>query len=382
MSRALTLTALLPLLLAACVEEATPSDPDALGGFRVQIVDDNELGSVPYEFPSTFTPVSISVEALRAGGGLKDDYDGTLQVRVVPGEVDESTRFVRLENGRNDSHEIQLRYSFGNTRIWVEEVGLDQRNECRDGFDNDGNGRLDFPGDPGCFAEDDPSEGGATYVTGVSNGIDFDLVDIRNVQFNPVDPAGVSPLLGEEVVIERGELLVTNVTAFGFFVTDLEETEGYDSIFLFNFSFPDGVELGDRVLWFSGGVDEFQQDTQLSFPSWEIDPDYSLSREHRRALAQCETVADPSVLQPDIPVLTAATLADTRRSSRTNRRSCASKTSGSRTRTWTATSTRAPTSPASKKRPVAAPVRTPTSAPSSRASPCVTSSAVTSTAPP
>lgn len=291
-----------------CTETVEPPPEEALAGFEVTLVDASELGVAPYDFPASFTPVTISVEALLADGGLKRDYVGTVQVRVVPGEIADHTRLLSLTDGVNPAHEIQLRYSFAEARIWVEEVGLDQHDECRDGFDNDGNGRIDYPGDPGCFGLEDPSEGGATYLTGLSEAIDFSPVDIRNVQFNPEDARGGSPLLGEEVVVERGELLVTNVTFNGLFVTDLAETEGYDSIFLFNFNYPEGVRLGDRLLWFSGGVDEFVGGTQLTFPSWEVDQDYELTDAVREQLARCETIQDDDVLQVEPYVLSAADL--------------------------------------------------------------------------
>lgn len=297
-------------LLWGCVESSEPLDPEALAGFNVHVVDATAFGTPPYRFPSSFQPMTLRVEALQADGLIKDDYVGWVQVQVVPGEVADSTRLLRLEGGVNESHEIQVRYAFGDTRIWVEEVGLDQQDECRDGFDNDGNGRLDWPGDPGCFGPEDPSESGATYVTGLSPAVPFNPVDINNVQFNPDDPAGTSPLLGEEVKIERGELVVTNVSITGFFLTDLAEDLGFNSIFIFNFSFPEGVRVGQRMLEVSGGVDEFQQGTQLTFPSWTIDPDYELPDSEREILARCEQSSDPDVLQVEPVVLSSADLND------------------------------------------------------------------------
>jgi hypothetical protein len=298
------------LFMLGCTETVEPPDRNDLTGLRVEITDDTSLGEAPYEFPGVYTPVTIAVDALRADGSLKSDYSGTVQVRIVPGQVQESTRFLHLSDGTNEGHVIQLRYAFGPVRIWVEEVGIDQIDECHDGFDNDGNGLVDFPGDPGCFAPDDPSEGGATYVTGLSDEIPFNSLDIRNVQFNPEDPTSESPIRGEEVVVERGSLLVTNVAATGFYVTDLDESSGYDSIFLYSFSFPEGVQLGDRLLWFSGGVDEFQGGTQLTFPIWELDETYELSNADRATMARCELSDREGVLQVEPVTLGAADLQD------------------------------------------------------------------------
>lgn len=312
LSAPLLLAGLSALLVAACVEEGAPGrDPNALTGFAIELVDTQALGESPFEFPSTFTPVTIAVEALRADGTRKSDYEGTVQVRVVPGEVSDATRFLRLSGGINEAQEIEIRFAFGEARIWVEEVGIDQSNECRDGFDNDRNGLLDYPGDPGCFAPEDPSEGTASYVTGITDPILFRAISVRNVQYNPDDEAGESPLLGEEViVIGRGELIVTNVTFNGFYITDAQETEGYDSIFLFNFNFPDGVRIGDKMRWVSGGVAEFQSATQLTFPDWEHDPSYPIRDEDRAQMSLCETPDNPDISVVEPALLTPADLAD------------------------------------------------------------------------
>ena len=156
-------TTTLPIVLLSilsalgCVEEAPFVDPDALAGFRVVVVDDSALsGSTPYEFPAQYADLHISVEALYADGARKTDYNGTVQISIVPGQIDESTQYVRLSNGINSDHTISIRFAFGDVRIWAEEVGLSEVDQCRDGFDNDGNGLLDYPGDPGCFAREDP----------------------------------------------------------------------------------------------------------------------------------------------------------------------------------------------------------------------------------
>src|SRR5690606_24412997 len=53
-----------------------------------------------------------------------------------------------------------------------------QRTECGDGADNNGDGKIDFPDDPGCESRDDDSE--ETVCPGpmcpaCSNGIDDDM---------------------------------------------------------------------------------------------------------------------------------------------------------------------------------------------------------------
>jgi hypothetical protein len=45
---------------------------------------------------------------------------------------------------------------------------------CSDGLDDDGDGRADFPGDPGCESPDDPSELDPLEPRACSDGIDND----------------------------------------------------------------------------------------------------------------------------------------------------------------------------------------------------------------
>ncbi len=46
--------------------------------------------------------------------------------------------------------------------------------ECADGLDNDGDGRADFPADPGCESELDPREQPLATPRACSNGVDDD----------------------------------------------------------------------------------------------------------------------------------------------------------------------------------------------------------------
>ena len=46
--------------------------------------------------------------------------------------------------------------------------------ECGDGVDNDGDGRVDFPEDPGCVTAEDPSELDPLHLPQYADGIDND----------------------------------------------------------------------------------------------------------------------------------------------------------------------------------------------------------------
>lgn len=44
----------------------------------------------------------------------------------------------------------------------------------------------------------------------------------------------------------------------------------FGSIFIFNFSYPEGLNVGDRLYTLGGSVQEFTSTTQLTFPSWTV----------------------------------------------------------------------------------------------------------------
>jgi uncharacterized repeat protein (TIGR01451 family) len=59
--------------------------------------------------------------------------------------------------------------------------------QCRDGIDNDNDGRVDFPADPGCTGPDDNTEGGDPACSDRIDNDNDGLVDF------PLDPGCVSP---------------------------------------------------------------------------------------------------------------------------------------------------------------------------------------------
>ncbi|MBN1946621.1 MAG: hypothetical protein JW797_13185 [Bradymonadales bacterium] len=303
------MAALTGWLAAGCTEQAPELDPNALAAIRLTLLDISALGDgPPYPTTSQWVTVTVGVEALHLDGTLKEDYNGTLQASIIPGRVDPATIFVVLQNGVNTGHQLRFRFAFGEARIWMEEVGEAQAAECRNGFDDDGNGLIDFPADPGCFGLEDPSEGTASYVTGISDPLVFQPLDIHTVQYNPDEATGGSPVEGQEAFIERGSLIVNNVTADGFFVTDVDEDRGHDSVFVYNFNYPEGLLPGFKLSWVSGGVAEFQGCTQLTHPSWEIDSSYQLSVEDLVHFSRCEAVDNPDVLEVIPTLVTGANL--------------------------------------------------------------------------
>src|SRR5205814_1073252 len=44
----------------------------------------------------------------------------------------------------------------------------------------------------------------------------------------------------------------------------------FGSIFIYNYSFPDGLDEGDLLFTIAGAAQEFTSTTQFTFPSWTI----------------------------------------------------------------------------------------------------------------
>ena len=264
--------------LGACLggyNTSTDWKPPELKAFSVVLSEgsNQEIGSPtnPIAFSSEPVSFSLDVEAIGRDGNRLEEYEGWLLVRSVPGEITEDTKLIHMQNGFVSGQNISITYGYGSTSIWVEDAGYGPDDECNDGLDNDNNGYIDYPADHGCTGESDRSEGGGTYVTGVGPVITFAEPTIRDVQYNP-DPQmnGVeSPLMLRDVTLQTGILVVTNVVINGFYVTDLADT-AFNSLFVFNFNYPENLIVGDRLCYVSGGVQEHVGMTQLVFPSWQV----------------------------------------------------------------------------------------------------------------
>ncbi len=213
-------------------------------------------------------------------------FSGTLHVDVTPGFVTPSTRYFQMTDGKADGVEVCINRTTGPTHIWVEEDGVDPKpddvkyGQCNDGLDNDKNGKIDLA-DPGCLGIFDNREAPASLASGATDTMHFDNPTVRQIQLT--DKVQTSPMRGQPVRVDTGQLVVTNVIDTGFYITDMgfkENDRPYNSIFLFTFSAPIGVQINDLVCWFSGTVDEHAGQTQLTFPSYythpQSDPEFDL----------------------------------------------------------------------------------------------------------
>lgn len=127
-----------------------------------------------------------------------------------------------------------------------------------------------------------------TYSAGVAGPIHFVEPNLADV--NRSDSLITSPFQEEFVEVKRGNMVVTGVRIDGFYVTDTCPIRGYESdgqetcteeeraqppefnhLFVFNFSRPEDLFPGDRLITVSGPMTEFNGLSELGFPLWEVD---------------------------------------------------------------------------------------------------------------
>jgi len=227
---------------------------------------------------------TFTVDVRTPSGEPDPTFNGVVRLSSRPGAIskvlgeDAFGRNLRLVNGKGVGS-VELTAVYGPSRLWVEDLGYlpakpGTKPLCSNGRDDNGDGLVDFPADPGCAFADDETEDGGTYAASASNAVQYELPKISDVQGN--GPASPYPFEGIEISASAPqELIVTRVASDGFYVTDLNAKEmanGYNHIFAFNFSTPAKMRVCDRVTFLSGTINEFFGFTELSFPSFQLDP--------------------------------------------------------------------------------------------------------------
>jgi hypothetical protein len=289
--------------LAGCTESLPVV---ATGSFRVRVtqIDGKDPPTFDAPLPANsgdrLEQWEFAAEALDARGALDTAFAGYARMSVVPGsgyEVQgaiEGGRNVKFTAGRA-AGSAGVTSMFGVTRLWLTDVGYEPAPigvvpACSNGVDDDGDVLVDFPNDPGCAFANDMSETEGSLRTGVSQPIYYARPTIADVQGRGT----ATPYAAVAVDIEAKEphvLVVTRVASDGFYVTDLADlATGWASIFAFNFNTPHGMRICDRLTVLSGTASEFFGFTELSFPSWELDPYFE---------GESCPVPEPAVLAPE-----------------------------------------------------------------------------------
>ncbi|PTL77413.1 hypothetical protein [Vitiosangium sp. GDMCC 1.1324] len=269
-----------------------------------------------YIVPNGQVELVVDVTALDKSGKALD-FNGPVAFKVVPGDIADDNytyTWTTLAKGRGIG-KLRAQHVYGEVRVWA----LDEPVEPRYVDGGIAGNVNQLPVEPGS----------RTYAAGTSATLFFQEPTLAAVQQPQGYENRYSPFTGQFVTIGRAPesgsvqyqncpdidlngdgkvdpqpakpvtLLVTGTDPSGFFVTDLtscpipEDTSSaaqvnvpepsgylpgtYGSMFVYNYSFPEGLNAGDLLWTLSGSLQEFTSTTQLTFPSWTV-------REHVREL--------------------------------------------------------------------------------------------------
>jgi hypothetical protein len=273
----------------SCTVEGT--EVSATQTFRVRVlsVDGSELplqsAPLPVNIGERDEEWQVSIEAVGPDGNPVP-FDGYVRFSVKPGAVsavesstgERSGRNLRLVGGKADAR-VLVTAMHGPARLWVEDMGYvpapeGQTPACSNGVndDPDEDPFTDFPNDPGCAYADDDTETSGTFAAGVSQEIFYQYPSLRDLQgVGSKTPFSYEAL--QVLATDPNEVIVTRLARDGFYVTDIgDPTQEFNHLFVFSFSTPANMRVCDRVTFLSGTVVEFFGFTELTFPSFRVDP--------------------------------------------------------------------------------------------------------------
>lgn len=276
------------------------------GGQSAVPADQRGTTSCPYVMPRGEIEIDLTATALDAAGAALTSFAGPVSFRVVPGDLtgDYPNRWALSQAGIATGT-VKVAHVFGEVRVWAEDAPP----------------QLIFAdgGVGGSIAALPQEPVQRTYATGLSLPVVFEDPTIAKVQIPDGFDNRSSPLVGQFLTVGKNSedgtqllrhscandserdgqpafMVVTGTDPQGFFVTDLNscrlkedtvdpstgstavrvpEPSGflpgtYGSMFVYNYSFPEGLDQGDLLFTLSGAVQEFASTTQLVFPAWSI----------------------------------------------------------------------------------------------------------------
>ncbi len=286
--------------LAAAVAPACGSDSSHVGQGKKMVVTitkgDTGSNAHPLEINlGSARDFTINVQAQLPDGSIDTSFNGYVSITCEPGTIQDLTvRNVQLKNGQIDGVVVPIIDAFGDAHIWATDIGYEPAApnrvpppQCSDGKDNNGNGLVDYPADPGCYAPVDDTESGGSFAAGVSEAIHYTLPRVELVR--GYDPAAngngnATAFPHQQISIDTGwrggnnydfSTIVIGLTAAGFYVQDLQTDEhpanGYAGLYAYNFSTPSFMRVCDRVQLLSGTASDFYGYTELNYPTWQIE---------------------------------------------------------------------------------------------------------------
>lgn len=262
----------------------------------------------PYAMPRGTVEMELNAVALDHEGHPYPGFTRPVAWRAVPGDLTGDYPFRWTTSIAGVSHgRIQVAHLFGEVQVWAEDAPPLP-------IYSDGGIALPTDGGVGLPPEGEPR----TYATGLSQVLYFEEPTVAKVQLPDGFDNRSSPLEGQFLTIGRPPesgsvlvqscsddpdndqkpiaLVVTGMDPGGFFVTDLTachlkeqlvdpttgqtvvrtpEPNGYlpstfGHMYVYNYSYPDGLDQGDLLFSLSGAIQEFASTTQITFPSWSI----------------------------------------------------------------------------------------------------------------
>jgi hypothetical protein len=259
-----------------------------------------------YVIPRGQVELEVAITALdKAGQPFK--FNGPVAFKVVPGKLagDYTYHWTKLTDGQGTG-KVRAERIYGEVRVWALDEPVTP---------NYSNGQIS--GDPKQLP---PEPASRSYVAGASAPLLLEEPTLAAIQRPSTADTRSSPYVGQFVTIGRAPesgpvlyqncpdedrdgdgkvdppkpvtLLVTGTAPSGFFVSDITacrvpddtgtEPDGYlpgtfGAMYIYNYSYPEGLDTGDLLWTLAGSIQEFTSTTQLTFPSWTV-------REHVREL--------------------------------------------------------------------------------------------------
>ncbi len=271
------------LAFGPCVEHVDLEN--GLAGFGVTLTAEGATGGdgtreSPYDIPEGTITLHYQASAYDQRGEPLA-YNGNVTALVVPGEVVALNPDPPSFSDGQATGTVEVRKVFGRVSLWLEDVHT---------------------------VNADLVEGGSkpiqmikregSYATGVSDPMNFKNPTLVQAQYSPwieandnIDTSALADSFVEfdcrqndptgPFIDGHGQLVVTGVFSEGFFVTDTAvPAGGYNHLYVYNYSYPEDLEVGDRLDLLSGTSQDFSGCTQISFPAWQKAVD-----ENRRPLS-------------------------------------------------------------------------------------------------
>jgi hypothetical protein len=257
--------------------------------------------AITYGTPYAYT---VKVQALDEQGNPDSSFNGYVRFSVEPGTVVSATstnpktttngRNALLVNGSAEDIQVAVVGSYGNARIWVQDLGYEPVDpagvtlpgggvrlpQCADGIDNNHNGLTDYPVDPGCYAPNDDTEDGGTYASASSGLLYFAYPRIADVQGEHNGGAG-TPFPNEQVQIDTQwngmtattpyGVVVNGIGAQGFYATDVQQGYSWGSVYAYTYSAPAMMNVCDRLMNLGGTAAMFYGYLEINYPTWSLE---------------------------------------------------------------------------------------------------------------